>query len=71
MSALAEVYTIPQEHLDFRDTIRQIAQEQIAPRAAAIDEQGEYPHDLRALLSEQDVSGSHSRSTKAAPAPAP
>ena len=57
MSALAEVYTIPQEHLDFRDTIRQIAQEQIAPRAAAIDEQEEYPHDLRALLSEQDILG--------------
>ncbi|MGB0096935.1 MAG: acyl-CoA dehydrogenase family protein [Solirubrobacteraceae bacterium] len=57
MSALAEVYTIPQEHLDFRDTISQIAQEQIAPRAAAIDEQEEYPHDLRALLSEQDILG--------------
>lgn len=27
MSALAELYTLPQEHVDFRDTIRQIAQE--------------------------------------------
>src|ERR1700716_585148 len=33
MEALADVYTIPQEHLDFRDTIRQIAQERVAPRA--------------------------------------
>jgi alkylation response protein AidB-like acyl-CoA dehydrogenase len=57
MSALAELYTIPQEHLDFRDTIRQIAQERIAPRAAEIDEKAEYPHDLRALLSEQDILG--------------
>ena len=57
MSALAELYTIPQEHLDFRDTIRQIARERIAPRAAEIDEKAEYPHDLRALLSEQDVLG--------------
>jgi alkylation response protein AidB-like acyl-CoA dehydrogenase len=57
MSALAELYTIPREHLDFRDTIRQIARERIAPRAAEIDEQAEYPHDLRALLSEQDVLG--------------
>src|SRR5205807_6991240 len=57
MSALADVYTIPQEHLDFRDTIRQIAQERIAPRAAEIDEKAEYPHDLRALLSEHDVLG--------------
>jgi alkylation response protein AidB-like acyl-CoA dehydrogenase len=57
MSALAELYTIPQEHLDFRDTIRQIAQERIAPRAPAIDEQAEYPHDLRRLLAEQDILG--------------
>jgi alkylation response protein AidB-like acyl-CoA dehydrogenase len=57
MSALADVYTIPQEHLDFRDTIRQIAQERIAPRAAEIDEQAEYPHDLRRLLAEQDILG--------------
>src|SRR5437763_10841984 len=57
MAALAELYTIPQEHLDFRDTIRQIARERIAPRAAEIDEKAEYPHDLRRLLSEQDILG--------------
>jgi alkylation response protein AidB-like acyl-CoA dehydrogenase len=55
MSALAELYTIPREHLDFRDTIRQIARERIAPRAAEIDDRAEYPHDLRALLAEQDI----------------
>jgi alkylation response protein AidB-like acyl-CoA dehydrogenase len=57
MSALAELYTIPQQYLDFRDTIRQIARERIAPRAAEIDERAEYPHDLRELLAEQDVLG--------------
>jgi len=57
MSALAELYTIPQDHLDFRETIRQIAREQIAPRAAEIDERAEYPHDLRRLLSDQDILG--------------
>jgi alkylation response protein AidB-like acyl-CoA dehydrogenase len=57
MSALADTYTIPQEHLDFRDTIRQIAVERIAPRAAEIDEKAEYPHDLRQLLAEQDILG--------------
>ncbi|HUE25855.1 MAG TPA: acyl-CoA dehydrogenase family protein [Solirubrobacteraceae bacterium] len=57
MSALAELYTIPQEYLDFRDTIRQITRERIAPRAAEIDERAEYPRDLRELLSEQDVLG--------------
>jgi alkylation response protein AidB-like acyl-CoA dehydrogenase len=57
MSALADLYTIPQEYLDFRDTIRQIARERIAPRAAEIDEKAEYPYDLRELLSEQDILG--------------
>jgi alkylation response protein AidB-like acyl-CoA dehydrogenase len=51
----AEIYALPQEHRDFRDTIAQIARERIAPRAAAIDEKAEYPHDLRRLLSDQDV----------------
>src|SRR5689334_10578510 len=55
MSALAELYTIPRDYLDFRDTIRQIARERIAPRAAEIDEKAEYPHDLRRLLAEHDV----------------
>ncbi|MBV9335516.1 MAG: acyl-CoA dehydrogenase family protein [Solirubrobacterales bacterium] len=55
MSALAELYTIPRDHLDFRDTIRQIARARIAPRAAEIDEKAEYPHDLRRLLAEQDI----------------
>lgn len=57
MSALSDLYTVPQEHLDFRDTIREIARQRIAPRAAAIDEQAAYPHDLRALLAEQDILG--------------
>ena len=50
-----DVYSIPQEFLDFRDTIRQIATERIAPRAAEIDETGEYPWDLRRLLGENDI----------------
>src|SRR5205807_5950005 len=57
MSALAELYTIPREHADFRDTIRQIARERIAPRAAEIDDKAEYPHDLRQLLAEHDILG--------------
>src|ERR1700684_2168826 len=57
MSALSDLYTIPQEHLDFRDTIREIARQRIAPRAAEIDQKGEYPHDLRKLLAEQDILG--------------
>jgi alkylation response protein AidB-like acyl-CoA dehydrogenase len=57
VSALADIYAIPREHLDLRDTVRQIAREQVAPRAAEIDERAEYPWDLRRLLSEQDILG--------------
>jgi acyl-CoA dehydrogenase len=56
-TTLTDVYEIPQEHKDFRDLVRQIAQEQIAPRAAEIDAKDEYPWDIRRLLSEQDVLG--------------
>ena len=54
---IADVYTIPQEHLDFCATIKQIAQEKIAPRSAEIDEKAEYPWDIRKVLAEQDILG--------------
>jgi alkylation response protein AidB-like acyl-CoA dehydrogenase len=54
---LADVYEIPQELRDFRDTIRQIVRERVAPRAAEIDAADEYPWDLRRLLAEQDILG--------------
>src|SRR3977135_2589044 len=57
MAAVSDVYTIPQEHVDFCATIGQIARERIAPRSAEIDERAEYPWDVRKLLSEQDGPG--------------
>jgi alkylation response protein AidB-like acyl-CoA dehydrogenase len=56
-TALGDVYAIPQEHLDFRETIRRIAQERVAPRAAEIDEKAEYPQDIRELFAEHDLFG--------------
>ncbi len=49
------VYAIPQDLLDFRDTIRQIVRERVWPRAAEIDESGEYPQDIRELFAEHDI----------------
>src|SRR5712691_9263985 len=57
MQALSDVYTIPQENLDFCATIGQIAREKIAPRSAEIDERAEYPWDVRKVLAEQDILG--------------
>jgi alkylation response protein AidB-like acyl-CoA dehydrogenase len=51
----AAVYDLPEEHKEFRATIRQLARERIAPRAAEIDATDEYPWDIRRLLAEQDV----------------
>ncbi|MBA2764150.1 MAG: acyl-CoA dehydrogenase family protein [Thermoleophilaceae bacterium] len=56
MSATAtDLYDLPQEHKDFRDTIRQMVRERIAPRAAEIDAKAEYPWDVRELLAEHDI----------------
>ena len=51
------LYSIPQEMVAFRETIRQIATEKIAPRAGDIDRNAEYPHDIRKILGEQDILG--------------
>jgi alkylation response protein AidB-like acyl-CoA dehydrogenase len=54
-TTVGHVYDLPQEHKDFRDTIRQIVAERVAPRAAEIDRAGEYPWDIRQLFAEQDI----------------
>ena len=51
------VYEVPEELRDFRDLVRRLSQEQIAPRAAEIDEKGEYPWDIRELLASHDILG--------------
>src|SRR3954471_5334818 len=52
-----DTYSLTQEQIDFRDTIRQIVTERVAPRAAEIDATGEYPWDIRRLFAEQDLLG--------------
>jgi len=51
------VYSLPPELVDFRDAIRKMVKERVAPRAAEIDQQAEYPHDLRKLFAEHDLFG--------------
>jgi alkylation response protein AidB-like acyl-CoA dehydrogenase len=45
------------DHDELRAMVRELADERIAPRAAEIDEQGEFPWDLKALLAESDLLG--------------
>jgi alkylation response protein AidB-like acyl-CoA dehydrogenase len=48
-------YRLTEEQVLLRDTLRQLADERIAPRAADIDRSGEFPDDIRALLAKHDV----------------
>ena len=53
----SDAYSIPQESIDLRDMVRQVSEEQIAPRAHDIDASAEYPWDIRKLLAENDILG--------------
>jgi alkylation response protein AidB-like acyl-CoA dehydrogenase len=54
---VTDPYSIPQEFEDFREMIRSLASERIAPRAAEIDQTDEYPWDIRELLASHDILG--------------
>ena len=51
----APTYRLTEEQLLLRDTIRRLADDRIAPRAAEIDRSAEFPQDIRRLLAEHDI----------------
>jgi alkylation response protein AidB-like acyl-CoA dehydrogenase len=53
----APQYALTEEQLAFRDAVRQLVAERIAPRAAEIDAKAQYPWDVRRLLADHDVLG--------------
>jgi alkylation response protein AidB-like acyl-CoA dehydrogenase len=54
-TAGSAAYRLTEEQLLLRDTLRELADEKIAPRAAEIDRTGEFPEDVRQLLASYDV----------------
>ena len=54
---MTNTYEVPQESRDLRDMVRQLAQNEIAPRAGDIDRKSEYPWDVRKMLAEHDILG--------------
>ena len=57
-------YALPQEFEDFRETIRKMVVEKVAPRAAEIDEKAEYPRDIRELFASHDLLGLRTREVR-------
>src|SRR3954467_6707739 len=55
--AAADTYALTGDQREFRDAIRQIVAERVAPRAAEIDAKAEYPWDIRRLFAEHDLLG--------------
>jgi alkylation response protein AidB-like acyl-CoA dehydrogenase len=52
-----DLYDLPAEFVEFREVIRRLVRERVAPRAAEIDATAEYPWDLRRLFAEHDLFG--------------
>jgi alkylation response protein AidB-like acyl-CoA dehydrogenase len=50
-------YELTEAHKLIRDTARRIARERVAPRAAEMDESGEYPDDIFAVFREAGLLG--------------
>jgi alkylation response protein AidB-like acyl-CoA dehydrogenase len=53
------LYALTEEHRMLRQTVRQLAEDKIAPRAAEIDETGEYPWDVHEALKKADLLALH------------
>jgi alkylation response protein AidB-like acyl-CoA dehydrogenase len=50
-------YALTDDQVEFRDAIRKMVAERVAPRAAEIDAKAEYPWDVRRLFAEHDLMG--------------
>ncbi len=50
-------FSLTEEQELFRRTVRQLAEEKVAPRASEIDESDEYPADMHELLARNDLMG--------------
>src|ERR1700680_4337419 len=50
-------FEFSQEQVAIRDTVRELVQDRVAPRAAAIDEKAEYPKDIEKLFADNGILG--------------
>jgi len=59
VDASFETYRLAEEHTLLRESVRQLAEDKIAPRAAEIDETGEFPWDVYDALRRADLHAVH------------
>jgi alkylation response protein AidB-like acyl-CoA dehydrogenase len=52
-------FTLSEDHLDLREAVRELADEQIAPHAAEVDERAEFPHAAYQALVKSDFHAPH------------
>jgi alkylation response protein AidB-like acyl-CoA dehydrogenase len=50
-------FELSEEQIAIRDTIRELVQDKVAPRAAEIDEKAEYPKDIEELFAQNGILG--------------
>src|SRR5437870_10057670 len=48
-------FELSEEQVAIRDTVRELVQDRVAPRAAEIDERAEYPKDIERLFADNGV----------------
>ena len=59
MNPAFDTFVLPEEHQLLRKTVREVADDKIAPRAAEIDETSEFPYDVLKALVEADLHAVH------------
>src|ERR1700704_6784503 len=59
MSSDFPAFALTEEHVALREAIRDLADDKIAPRAAEVDESGEFPWDVFEALAKNDFAAVH------------
>src|SRR5215470_13173449 len=59
MSPEFPAFALSEEHEALRESVRALADDKIAPRAAEVDQSGEFPWDVHDALAKAELTGVH------------
>src|ERR1041384_5069277 len=59
MSLEYPAFALPDEHEALREAVRALAEDKIVPRAAEVDESGEFPWDVHDALARAELTAVH------------